>query len=78
MWLIISLMESNRAPFDLLEGERELISGFNVEIGSSVFILIFLREYGILTILVIITNVILIGNISIFLCRGYQDSAIRS
>lgn len=66
MWLIISLMESNRAPFDLLEGERELISGFNVEIGSSVFILIFLREYGILTILVIITNVILIGNISIF------------
>jgi len=59
-------MESNRAPFDLLEGERELISGFNVEIGSSVFILLFLREYGILTILVIITNVVLIGNINMF------------
>jgi len=66
IWLVISLMESNRAPFDLLEGERELISGFNVEIGSSVFILLFLREYGILTILVIITNVVLIGNINMF------------
>jgi len=66
LWVTISLIESNRAPFDLLEGERELISGFNVEIGSSIFVLLFLREYGMLIILVIITNIILIGNVNFF------------
>ena len=41
-------MERNRAPFDLLEGESELIRGFNIEISRVVFVLVFLREYGIL------------------------------
>nr|YP_009346446.1 NADH dehydrogenase subunit 1 [Xiphinema rivesi]AOT84256.1 NADH dehydrogenase subunit 1 [Xiphinema rivesi] len=48
MWVILCLMESNRAPFDLLEGESELISGFNIEMSSVVFVLVFLSEYGIL------------------------------
>lgn len=43
-------MDTNRAPFDLLEGERELISGFNIEMGSLLFVFIFLREYGMLII----------------------------
>jgi NADH:ubiquinone oxidoreductase subunit H len=66
LWLILALMESNRAPFDLLEGERELIRGFNVEMGSIIFIYLFLREYGIIIILssiltIIIFNTILYG-----------------
>nr|YP_025920.1 NADH dehydrogenase subunit 1 [Xiphinema americanum]AAQ75784.1 NADH dehydrogenase subunit 1 [Xiphinema americanum] len=48
MWIILCLMESNRAPFDLLEGESELISGFNIEMSSVLFVLVFLSEYGIL------------------------------
>lgn len=48
IWIILCLIERNRAPFDLLEGERELIRGFNIEISSVVFVLVFLREYGIL------------------------------
>ncbi len=40
--------ETNRAPFDFREGERELISGFNVEYGSAPFVLLFLAEYGII------------------------------
>lgn len=39
--------ETNRAPFDFREGERELISGFNVEYGARGFVLLFLAEYGI-------------------------------
>ena len=39
--------ETNRAPFDFREGERELISGFNIEFGSTGFVLLFLTEYGI-------------------------------
>jgi len=47
LWFIIIVSEVNRSPFDFREGESELISGFNVEFGRGLFILIFLREYGI-------------------------------
>ena len=46
IWSIILIRETNRAPFDFAEGERELISGFNTEFRSSLFVLLFLREYG--------------------------------
>ena len=46
LWLIISVAETNRTPFDFAEGESELVSGFNIEYGRVGFALIFIAEYA--------------------------------
>ena len=45
MFLVSALAETNRAPFDLTEGESELVSGYNVEYSSMGFALFSLTEY---------------------------------
>lgn len=45
-WLLICLAETKRSPFDFIEGERELVSGFNIEYGALQFVFLYLAEYG--------------------------------
>nr|ATJ03022.1 NADH dehydrogenase subunit 1 [Atta texana] len=46
VFFVSVLAELNRSPMDFVEGESELVSGFNVEYFSGTFALIFMAEYG--------------------------------
>lgn len=50
--------EVNRTPFDLSEGESELVSGFNIEYRRRNFTLIFLAEYSRLIFIIILLNLL--------------------
>ncbi|YP_009123847.1 NADH dehydrogenase subunit 1 (mitochondrion) [Betta splendens] len=61
MWYVSTLAETNRTPFDLTEGESELVSGFNVEYAGGPFALFFLAEYA---------NILLMNTLSTILFLG--------
>nr|YP_010385323.1 NADH dehydrogenase subunit 1 [Chimarrogale leander]UPM52163.1 NADH dehydrogenase subunit 1 [Chimarrogale leander]USZ79692.1 NADH dehydrogenase subunit 1 [Chimarrogale leander]WCF76619.1 NADH dehydrogenase subunit 1 [Chimarrogale leander] len=62
MWFISTLAETNRAPFDLTEGESELVSGFNVEYAAGPFALFFLAEYANIIMMNILTTILFLGS----------------
>lgn len=61
IWLLILLVETNRRPYDFAEGERELVSGYNIEYIGVLFAFIFIAEYGILIFFSWVTSVIFLG-----------------
>ncbi len=61
VWLLILLVETNRSPYDFAEGERELVSGYNIEYIGVLFAYIFIAEYGMLIFFSWVTRVIFLG-----------------
>nr|BCD55882.1 NADH dehydrogenase subunit 1 [Pitta nympha] len=61
MWYISTLAETNRAPFDLTEGESELVSGFNVEYAAGPFALFFLAEYANIMLMNMLTTILFLN-----------------
>nr|ANG08310.1 NADH dehydrogenase subunit 1 [Ixodes persulcatus] len=62
IWMVSCYAETNRSPFDLSEGESELVSGFNVEYGSWNFALLFMAEYGNIIMFSLITSYLFMGS----------------
>ena len=61
MFFVSALAETNRVPFDLTEGESELVSGFNVEYSSMSFALFFLAEYCHIIIMSVLGVILFLG-----------------
>ena len=61
VYFISGLAETNRAPFDLPEGESEIVAGFFVEYSSMAFALFFLGEYTNMILMASMTTILFLG-----------------
>ena len=61
VYLISGVAETNRAPFDMAEGESEIVAGFHVEYSGMAFAMFFLAEYANMILIAFLTSVMLLG-----------------
>ncbi len=61
VFFISALAETNRSPFDLPEGESEIVAGFFVEYSSMSFALFFLGEYANMFLMSALTTILFLG-----------------
>ncbi len=61
VYLISGVAETNRAPFDVAEGESEIVAGFHVEYSGMAFALFFLGEYANMILIGFLTSIMFLG-----------------
>jgi len=61
IFFISALAETNRPPFDLVEGESELVAGFMTEYGSSPYMMFMLGEYIAILLMCAMTTILFLG-----------------
>ncbi len=61
VYLISGVAETNRAPFDVAEGESEIVAGFHVEYSGMAFAIFFLAEYANMILVSTLCSVMFLG-----------------
>jgi NADH-quinone oxidoreductase subunit H len=61
VYLIAGVAETNRAPFDVAEGESEIVAGFHVEYSGMTFAVFFLAEYANMWLVAALTSIMFLG-----------------
>jgi len=61
VYLISGVAETNRAPFDVAEGESEIVAGFHVEYSGMAFAVFFLAEYANMILIAALTTLMFLG-----------------
>ena len=61
VYLISGVAETNRAPFDVAEGESEIVAGFHVEYSGMAFAVFFLAEYANMILVAALTAIMFLG-----------------
>jgi len=61
VYLIAGVAETNRSPFDVAEGESEIVAGFHVEYSGMAFAVFFLAEYANMILVATLTSLMFLG-----------------